>query len=131
MCTVSCVNLRYLFRLNKNQVTYLTSKAESSPLLQSNCIYTHRHLTMEFLVRLIQIHETFRKPELEALAKLANIDLDIIAYSKYVCLSYINLASLRFNTFMSDSISVLSNFRLSFPIEKKEKREQIRISLSS
>jgi len=35
---------------------------------------------MEYLVRLIQIHETFRKPELEALAVLVGVDLEIVYY---------------------------------------------------
>lgn len=36
---------------------------------------------MEYLIRLIQIHETFRKPELEALAEIANIKMEILFYS--------------------------------------------------
>jgi tRNA G10 N-methylase Trm11 len=36
---------------------------------------------MECLIRLIQIHETFRKPELEALAEIANIKMEIVFYS--------------------------------------------------
>ncbi|KAJ9668584.1 hypothetical protein H2201_001226 [Coniosporium apollinis] len=36
---------------------------------------------MEYLVRLIQIHETFRKPELEALAILAGMNLEILHYN--------------------------------------------------
>lgn len=36
---------------------------------------------MEYLIRLIQIHETFRKPELEALAEVANIQLEFVFYS--------------------------------------------------
>jgi tRNA G10 N-methylase Trm11 len=36
---------------------------------------------MEYLIRLIQIHETFRKPELEALAEIANIKMEIVFYS--------------------------------------------------
>lgn len=35
---------------------------------------------MEFIVRLVQVHETFRKPELEALAILANVKLHIVEY---------------------------------------------------
>jgi tRNA G10 N-methylase Trm11 len=38
-------------------------------------------MTMEYLIRLIQIHETFRKPELEALADIANIKMEILFYS--------------------------------------------------
>ncbi|KAE9973313.1 hypothetical protein BLS_003652 [Venturia inaequalis] len=36
---------------------------------------------MDYLIRLIQIHETFRKPELEALAEVANIKLEFVFYS--------------------------------------------------
>lgn len=39
---------------------------------------------MEFLVRFVQMHESFRKPELEALAILANVDMEIVEYSEYV-----------------------------------------------
>ncbi|KAI5209656.1 tRNA guanosine-2'-O-methyltransferase [Aureobasidium subglaciale] len=38
-------------------------------------------MTMEYLIRLAQMHETFRKPELEALAVLHNVDLKILEYS--------------------------------------------------
>ena len=36
---------------------------------------------MEYLVRLIQVHETFRVPELESLAQLEGVDLKIVEYS--------------------------------------------------
>jgi len=36
---------------------------------------------MEYLIRLAQMHETFRRPELEALAVLHNVDLEILEYS--------------------------------------------------
>ena len=39
---------------------------------------------MEYLIRLVQNHETFRKPELEALARIANVNLKIISYNQYV-----------------------------------------------
>ncbi|KAI5295340.1 hypothetical protein KEM52_001691 [Ascosphaera acerosa] len=37
---------------------------------------------MEYLIRLAQAHETFRKPELEALARLHGIDLHFITYDE-------------------------------------------------
>jgi hypothetical protein len=40
---------------------------------------------MEYLIRLAQMHETFRRPELEALAVLHNVDLEILEYSDEVC----------------------------------------------
>lgn len=39
---------------------------------------------MEYLIRLAQMHETFRRPELEALAVLHNVDLEILEYSDEV-----------------------------------------------
>ncbi|CAD0113583.1 unnamed protein product [Aureobasidium uvarum] len=36
---------------------------------------------MEYLIRLAQMHETFRRPELEALAVLHNVELEILEYS--------------------------------------------------
>lgn len=40
---------------------------------------------MEYLVRFVQMHETFRRPELEALAILACIEMTIVHYSEDVC----------------------------------------------
>ena len=39
---------------------------------------------MEYLIRLAQMHETFRRPELEALVVLHNVDLEILEYSDEV-----------------------------------------------
>lgn len=39
---------------------------------------------MEYLIRLAQMHETFRRPELEALAVLHNVDLEILEYADEV-----------------------------------------------
>ena len=36
---------------------------------------------MQYLIRLIQVHEDFRRAEIDALATLANVDLKIISYS--------------------------------------------------
>ncbi|KAL8933984.1 MAG: hypothetical protein Q9216_006124 [Gyalolechia sp. 2 TL-2023] len=38
---------------------------------------------MEYLVRFAQVHESFRKPELQALADLARIDVEFLEYSQY------------------------------------------------
>lgn len=35
----------------------------------------------QYLVRFAQVHEDFRLPELEALAELAGVPLEILAYS--------------------------------------------------
>jgi len=42
---------------------------------------------MEYLIRLVQVHESFRKAEILALAVLADIKVEIIEYYEYVCLS--------------------------------------------
>jgi len=39
---------------------------------------------MEYLVRYVQMHETFRKPETEALATLHGLDIEWISYSEDV-----------------------------------------------
>lgn len=41
---------------------------------------------MEYLIRFIQTHETFRLPEIEALAEIEGITLEIVSYSLDVCL---------------------------------------------
>lgn len=40
---------------------------------------------MEYLIRFIQVHETFRIPEIEAVAELEGISLEIVSYSLDVC----------------------------------------------
>jgi tRNA G10 N-methylase Trm11 len=39
---------------------------------------------MEYLIRFTQVHETFRLAEIEALAVLENIKLEIVSYSPTV-----------------------------------------------
>jgi len=39
---------------------------------------------MDYLVRFAHVHETFRKPELESLAALADVKLNVIHYSTTV-----------------------------------------------
>ena len=41
---------------------------------------------MEYLIRFIQEHETFRLPEIEALAELEGIKFEVVFYSTEVCL---------------------------------------------
>ena len=41
---------------------------------------------MEFLIRFVQIHETFHRPEIEALAVIAGVDVDFLSYSENVCM---------------------------------------------
>lgn len=40
--------------------------------------------TMDYLIRFIQMHETFRKPETDALAKLAGLSVEWVWYSEDV-----------------------------------------------
>ena len=46
-------------------------------------------VVMDFLIRFVQTHETFRKPEVEALAVLANVNVEFIFYSEIVCLNFL------------------------------------------
>lgn len=39
---------------------------------------------MDYLVRFAQVHESFRKPELQALADLSRLDVEFLDYSQYV-----------------------------------------------
>lgn len=39
---------------------------------------------MDYLIRLVQVHQTFRRPEIEALATLAGITLEIVYYDDNV-----------------------------------------------
>lgn len=39
---------------------------------------------MEFLIRFAQAHETFRQPEIEALASLAGYEVKFLYYDKFV-----------------------------------------------
>ena len=40
---------------------------------------------MEYMIRLAQCHESFRVPELQAVATLIGVDLEILSYDEYVC----------------------------------------------
>lgn len=48
---------------------------------------------MEYLVRFAQVHESFRKPEIQALADLFAFDLEFLEYSQYVCYFLMNIHS--------------------------------------
>jgi tRNA G10 N-methylase Trm11 len=39
---------------------------------------------MEYLIRFAQVHESFRRPELQALATMAGVDFEIVSYNQYV-----------------------------------------------
>ena len=41
---------------------------------------------MEYLVRFSQSHESFRIAEIEALASLEGVELEVVSYIKDVCL---------------------------------------------
>ena len=44
---------------------------------------------MDCLIRFVQIHETFRKPEIEALALLTNVNVEFLFYTESVCLDFL------------------------------------------
>lgn len=39
---------------------------------------------MEYLIRLVQVHESFRRPEIEAIAMLANVNVEFLYYAESV-----------------------------------------------
>jgi tRNA (guanine10-N2)-methyltransferase len=39
---------------------------------------------MEYLIRFAQVHESFRQPEIQALADFANIKIEDISYDEFV-----------------------------------------------
>jgi tRNA G10 N-methylase Trm11 len=41
-----------------------------------------------YLIRFVQVHERFRKPEIEALAKLLCIEFEFLEYSENVLSTY-------------------------------------------
>ena len=47
----------------------------------------------DFLVRFAQVHQSFRLPELRALAAVENLELQVLKYSEYVCLLFTSAAS--------------------------------------
>lgn len=49
---------------------------------------------MEYLVRLAQCHETFRQPELQAVATLLGLEMEIMAYNEFVCEFQFNICLL-------------------------------------
>ncbi|RAL17237.1 putative histone deacetylase SIR2 [Aspergillus homomorphus CBS 101889] len=55
----------------------------SAGRLRRGVVSTLRKPTMEYLIRFAQVHESFRQPEIQALADLAGIDLEFIYYDKY------------------------------------------------
>jgi len=42
---------------------------------------------MDYLIRFSQSHETFRLPEIQSLAVMEGIDLEVVSYSLDVCLA--------------------------------------------
>ncbi len=48
---------------------------------------------MDYLIRFVQIHETFRKPEIEALAVLADVNVEFLFYSENVRTKFDSLNS--------------------------------------
>ncbi|KAF7160951.1 hypothetical protein CNMCM5623_006513 [Aspergillus felis] len=48
---------------------------------------------MEYLIRFAQVHESFRRPEIQALAALAETDLEIISYNEFSPYCIVKLAN--------------------------------------
>jgi tRNA G10 N-methylase Trm11 len=40
---------------------------------------------MDFFIKFAQVHETFRLPEIQALAIVENVDLTVLEYDESVC----------------------------------------------
>ena len=81
---------------------------------------------MEYLIRLVQVHESFRRPELEALAILADVNVEFLFYSEYVCFLILLRSlpfafALNFLTLSPSDLSshhtALSSFRTRLPRE--------------
>jgi len=63
-----------------NRVLLLKSDLDYLVALRlSHCI-----ATMEYLIRFIQMHEEFRKPEIESIAELLNIKFHWVSYIESV-----------------------------------------------
>lgn len=55
---------------------------------------------MEYLIRFVQVHESFRKPEVEALAALAKVDIEFLDYSECVCSSFLHRSTVTVSLFL-------------------------------
>lgn len=49
-------------------------------------------MPLQCLIRFVQTHETFRKPEIEALARLANVHVEYQSYDENVGFAKFNQA---------------------------------------
>ena len=60
---------------------------------------------MEYLIRFVQLHESFRKAEILALAELADVNVEVLIYSEYVCCirTYRPLLYLCYNVILSSA----------------------------
>ena len=61
----------------------------------------------DYLIRFVQVHETFRRPEIEALAVLADINIEFLSYSEYVCSILSYTTSMGYSSYSSSSCSSL------------------------
>lgn len=83
------------FQLHWSQTAEARDSATSSAVTILD-VYEVPSVVMDFLIRFVQIHETFRKPEIEALALLANVNVEFLFYSENVCLAFFLLESFVF-----------------------------------
>lgn len=60
---------------------------------------TSLHTMPEYLVRLVQVHESFRKAELQALADVAGVGIEFVKYNqdvgKKLSLPYVSYSCIR------------------------------------
>lgn len=47
----------------------------------------------EYLVRLVQMHESFRKAEIQALADIVGVTVDFIKYDEDVCIELLSVTA--------------------------------------
>jgi hypothetical protein len=85
---------------------------------------------MEYLIRFAQVHESFRRPEIQALAALAEIDLEIICYNEFVGVLF-TISSGCGSPSISDcnDLGGVSGWIFSFPAPPSFDRNYINISL--
>lgn len=62
---------------------------------------------MKYLIRFAQTHETFRQPELQALANLHNIDLEILHYDQIVSVCLLDFSDVTKALFLAECGAIL------------------------
>lgn len=60
------------------------SVSQTSTNVQGEADNISRLFNMEYLIRFAQCHETFRLPEIQSLATLAGVELEVVSYNDHV-----------------------------------------------